>query len=52
MHWPVAFKKVAENEMFPTVAEGINEVLIDDSVSLVETWTGERVFIPLDSGEF
>ncbi|KAM6510629.1 mitochondrial glycerol dehydrogenase Gld1 [Fusarium solani] len=38
IHWPVAFKKVNETELFPKVADGVNEVAIDDSVSLVGTW--------------
>ncbi|KAH7254992.1 NADP-dependent oxidoreductase domain-containing protein [Fusarium solani] len=38
IHWPVAFKKVNETELFPKVADGVNEVAIDDSASLVETW--------------
>ncbi|KAI8712420.1 Aldo-ket-red domain-containing protein [Fusarium sp. LHS14.1] len=38
IHWPVAFKRVKETDLFPKVAEGVNEVAIDDSVSLVETW--------------
>ncbi|KAL2674087.1 mitochondrial glycerol dehydrogenase Gld1 [[Neocosmospora] mangrovei] len=38
IHWPVAFKKVNETELFPKVADGVKEVAIDDSVSLVETW--------------
>ncbi|UPK95845.1 hypothetical protein LCI18_006780 [Fusarium solani-melongenae] len=46
IHWPVAFKKANETELFPKVAEGVNEVAIDDSVSLVETWEGVSNFTP------
>ncbi|KAH7353837.1 NADP-dependent oxidoreductase domain-containing protein [Plectosphaerella cucumerina] len=38
IHWPVTFKKVSDTELFPKIAEGVSEVAIDDSVSLVQTW--------------
>lgn len=41
MHWPVAFKSIKDiYNLFPTDPEDPNFVLIDDNISIRDTWKG------------
>ncbi|KIW17852.1 hypothetical protein PV08_05047 [Exophiala spinifera] len=38
IHWPVAFERRSANELFPLTAKDSDETVLDDGVSIVDTW--------------
>lgn len=40
IHWPVAFERRNADELVPLTANDSDEAVLDDDVSIVDTWKG------------